>query len=295
MKILVTGATGFIGKNLIESLIKNEYELTIIVNNTVPKYNSKLIETYKLNFNDIDIDIEYFKKKKFNIIIHLATFFVRNHSTIQLNSILDSNIKLGLHLLECSSKCKIDLFLNFGTFWQHFENKQYSPVNLYAASKQAFERLSKYYVELCDLKFVTLKINDSYGPNDTRKKILNLFETSLMDNTTIKMSAGNQLLNMLYIDDIVSAIMLTIVNHKIFKPGSEYILKSKKSITVRELADLYMSLTKTKLNIDWGAINYNQREFFQPFKKGKLLPGWKEKYDIISGLIKYLDEKKASL
>jgi nucleoside-diphosphate-sugar epimerase len=197
-----------------------------------------------------------------------------------------------LHLLECASNCKIDLFLNIGTFWQHFENNNYSPVNLYAASKQAFESLSKYYVELQNLKFVTLKINDSYGPNDTRNKILNLFDTCVKDNKEINMSPGNQLLNMLYIDDIVSAILLTILGHKKFEPGSEFILKSKNSYTVKEFAHIYMSLRKVKLKINWGALSYSQRECFVEFQNGTILPGWEEKHDIISGLTQYFELKK---
>lgn len=268
-----------------------DHKITVLINNDISNLKNKNLETYKLNYDNIEKDIIYFKKQNFDGIIHLGAYYVRNHNPKDIRNIIDSNIKLGLHLLECGSICKIKFFINIGTFWQHFQNLNYSPVNLYSASKQAFESLSKYYVELKGLKFITLKINDSYGPNDNRNKILNIFDNAIINNNTLSMSPGNQLINILYIDDIISGIMILIQSNNKFKPGSEYILKSRNSITIREFADVYMSVRKVKLKINWGSLKYNDREMFVPFDRGIILPGWKEKYDLYTGLQKYLKYK----
>ena len=62
----------------------------------------------------------------------------------------------------------VKILVNTGTSWQHYENKDYSPVNLYAATKQSFEAILQYYVEVASLKAITLKLFETYGLDDPR-------------------------------------------------------------------------------------------------------------------------------
>ena len=69
---------------------------------------------------------------------------------------MSSNITFGTQLVEAMVANGCYQFVNTGTSWQHYENDEYNPVNLYAATKQAFEDILRYYVETSALRVITL-------------------------------------------------------------------------------------------------------------------------------------------
>ena len=162
MKILITGATGFIGQNLIKSLLNNNYNVYCItrIHSDLSKINSK-VKIFQYDEN-IDLLIEFFQNEKFDGVIHLASLFLLNHTKDNISNLLSSNIKFGVELLEASKISKVKWFINTGTFWQNYNNEEYNPVNLYAATKEAFLNIAKYYTQTSDLIFTTIKLNDTF-------------------------------------------------------------------------------------------------------------------------------------
>ena len=285
MKIFITGGTGFIGKKLVSQLLNNGHEVILNYNNEKPNYNY-----YKLNIQNTESDIRYFKQEKFDGIIHLATSYLRHHDPNDLNNIIDTNIKFGAHILECACYSDVKWFINTGTFWQHYDNKEYSPVNLYAATKRAFEDLAKFYYNNYSINFVNLKINDTYGPNDTRRKIFNIWDNISKNGEILEMSLGEQLIDILYIDDVVNGFieLAELLNRKssLIVSGDSYALYAKKRYSLKELATLFENILETKLNIIWGGKPYNAKEVMNPWKKDPILPNWEPIITIKQGLIK---------
>jgi nucleoside-diphosphate-sugar epimerase len=283
MKILITGATGFIGRNLSNKLVE-KYEVYAIVR----KYSNTLVLNKNINVfrydGNIDNLINFFQKENFDGVIHLASFFLTSHNPNDISELINSNIKFGTELLEVSKQTKVKWFINTGTFWQHFNNEKYNPVNLYAATKEAFEVIAKYYVETSDLVFTTIKLNDTFGPNDTRKKIFNLWLDCIKNNRTLDMSKGEQLIDISYIDDVVNAYEVMIQNLSVddYKKYNlkNYIVSNKEKMSLKELAYLFEEVVGKKLNIDWGAREYREREVMIPCNKGELVPNWKQKYSL---------------
>ncbi len=150
----------------------------------------------------------YFCSERFDGIIHLASFFLASHMTKDISSLISSNILFGTELLECCKDSGVKWFINTGTFWQNYQNEGYNPVNLYAATKEAFETVSKYYVETSDLIFTTIKLNDTFGPNDTRNKVFNLWSKIAESGETLQMSPGEQIIDICYIEDVVNSYVL---------------------------------------------------------------------------------------
>jgi CDP-paratose synthetase len=283
MKILMTGATGFIGRNLANKLIK-KYNITAIVRESSNiSFLDKKIEIFRYNGN-INNLINFFKYKKFDGIIHLASLFLSFHKIEDIELLIDSNIKFGTELLECAKLFNVKWFINTGTFWQHYNNEQYNPVNLYAATKEAFEVIAKYYVETSNLVFTTIKLNDTFGLNDTRKKIFNLWIDCIKNNKTLDMSKGEQIIDISYIEDVVSAyeIMIENLSKKDYKKYNlkSYVVSNKERISLKDLAKLFEEVTGKKININWGAKNYREREIMIPYNKGELVPGWQQKYTL---------------
>lgn len=288
MKILITGATGFIGKYLVKKLIAENNKIAVnLYGNEVSPFEEQVL-TYQLNENNIEADIEYFKKEQFDGIIHLASLYLTTHQSNQAVRLVDSNVRFSTHVLECAAQSNTKWFINTGTFWQHYENKDYSPVNLYAATKQAFESIAKYYWETNQIKFCTLKLSDTYGPNDTRPKIFNLWERIAKTGETLDMSPGEQIIDISYIDDIVNAFTLLATHLNNNKPkvtnGAIYAVKAEKRYTLKELASIFELVTGTTLNINWSSRPYREREVMIPWIDGKVVPDWKPNTSIESGI-----------
>jgi len=294
MKLLITGATGFIGINLVNKLAE-KYEIYAIVrkHSNVSMLNKALkVFRYDGNINNL---IDFFQKEKFEGVIHLASFFLSFHTPNDITKLIDSNIKFGTELLEASKQSKVKWFINTGTFWQHYNNENYNPVNLYAATKEAFEIIAKYYVETSDLIFTTIKLNDTFGPNDTRKKFFNLWIDCIKYHKTLDMSKGEQVIDISYIDDVINAyeVMIQNLSKNNYKKYylKSYIVSNKEKVTLKELAKLFEEILGKKLNINWGAREYREREVMIPYKNGELVPNWKQ-YFTLNGAIKLLIEKE---
>jgi len=294
MKIFITGATGFIGNHLVKKLVTEGNDVTINLYGEENSPYDSTIKKWKLNENDIDRDIEYLVSQSFDGIIHLASLFLTNHKPEQAVKLIDSNLRFSTYILECATQAKIKWFINTGTFWQHYQNKDYSPVNLYAASKQAFEAVAKYYIETKEIKFITLKLSDTFGPNDTRPKIFNLWDKISRTGETLKMSPGNQIIDINFISDVVQAYCMLanyLQNDQYdIKIGDVYAVKSTKLYTLKELATIFEKITGKKLNIIWGGKEYREREVFVPWETGKPVPNWKPEVSIESGIIKIVAE-----
>ena len=167
--VLITGGTGFIGRNLVQNL-KNKKIL--IISKKKIKIKNKLIKViiYK-NFADLILKL---KKIKARNIIHCATHYRKNHKIDDIKKIFEANILLGNILLECSSSMKVKKFINLSTIWEL--NYKYSTeyFNLYTLSKKIFSEIINFYsFKNIKIKFFTLYLLDTFGEGDYRHKILN--------------------------------------------------------------------------------------------------------------------------
>ena len=289
--ICITGATGFIGSNLLESLqTLRGTSITAIARSkeACEKIKHLNAECY-LDDGDTDHLIKYFQERKFDTVIHLASLYLKDHQSYQIENLISSNVLFGTRLLEASAKSAVKSFINTGTFWQHFGNKNYSPVNLYAASKQAFEMIARYYQESSGLLFTTLYLNDTYGPGDTRKKILNIWK-AMKDSDSMTMSPGEQKINLLHIQDVVCGYLRLIdlaQNGKLLK-NTAYVLKSNEELTLKQLAALFEQIAQKKLNINWGGLPYKDREIMDVWNGGTTVAGWEPMVSLTEGLQEFI-------
>ena len=294
MKILVTGANGFIGQNLVKVLLDKNYEVHCIVraNSNISNISQK-VTIFKYNEN-IDSLIKYFDAQKFDGLIHLASLFLATHTKDDISNLISSNIKFGTELLEACKISDVKWFINTGTFWQNYENEDYNPVNLYAATKEAFENIAKYYIETSNLIFTTIKLNDTFGANDTRNKVFNIWNKISKSGEILDMSAGEQIIDISYIDDVISAYEVLITHlssdqKEDFK-NKEFVVTNNEKMSLKELSKVFEEAINTRLNIEWGARPYREREVMIPYDKGQTVPNWNQKYTLKEAIKKTIGE-----
>lgn len=291
MNILVTGATGFIGTNLTRGLRK-QHNLFIL--GQFEGDPEKLELPGIIMTDDIQKLADYIKENQIEGIIHLASLYLTVHTPEQVKDLVSSNVYFGTAVLEAASLAGcVKWFLNTGSIWQNYNTKgtEYNPVNLYAATKQAFIDMAKYYSDVFGIKFCTLKLCDTYGPNDTRKKLFKLFKDYSESGEVLKMSPGEQKIDLIYITDIIAGFTrLAELLASDTELDNEYVLTSGRHIPLKELAQLFCDVSGRKLNIEWGGRPYRDREVMVPWK-GIPVPGWKAQIKVEEGIILFLNNK----
>lgn len=288
MKIIITGATGFIGSNLVEHLMGFNYEINIIARDSsdissLDKFKQNIL-VHRYN-GKIKSMIDIFDEVMPDIVIHLASKFTAEHYSEDVDDLIESNISLGIHLLEGmhSSGCK--KIITTGTNWQNYESSDYNPTNLYSATKEAFENIARHYINSYDISMISLRIYDSYGASDKRAKVMNLFQKYADSEEIIEMSPGNQLLGMVYITDIVAAYSIAMerLNSLDRKSFEVFYLTPIQFYSLKDIARCYEKISCKKLNINWGARKYRKREVMKPYV-GDRLPNWKPQIDLEDGI-----------
>lgn len=285
---LVTGATGFVGKHLVKQLLTDRWEVHVLVRSTskVAALDHFLCSPicyhrYEGEGNQV---VGIVNRVKPNVVFHLASLFLTQHEFDDIAGLVQSNIAFGAQLLEAMVHNKVYNMVNAGTSWQHYNNDAYNPVNLYAATKHAFESIQRYYQEARGLKVITLKLFDTYGPDDLRPKIFNLLRQASVTQEMLAMTPGGQYIDLVYIDDVVDAFVLAAQYVQEGRNLGDYAVTSGQPIRLRELARKYEEITGRVMDITWGGRPYREREVMMPWNRGAILPGWQAKIRLDQGI-----------
>lgn len=290
MRILLTGATGFIGSWLIPCLRHGGHEVSALVRSSTQTVQLERMGVPVVCDDGVgDMQETLQRQDPFDGVIHLASLFRSSHHPDEVSPLLLTNVLFPTRLLDACVRCGIQWFLNTGTTWQHFENRRYAPVNLYAATKQAFETVAQYYVEAHGVRLVTLALGDTYGPGDSRPKLLNLWCQIAQTGSPLNMSEGTQEIDLVYVSDVVEAFRLAA---ELLADGEwpgigampTFGVSSGSSLSLRDLARLFEDVSGRVLPIRWGARPLRQREVMKPWISADSVPGWTPKIALREGL-----------
>ena len=280
-KILLTGSSGFIGLNLLESLSKKNKLFIILRNRSSNKiFENKNIKIIKFkNYTSLNSQL---KKIKVDIVIHCATYYVKIHKFSDIKKFCDSNILLGNIILENLEKMRVKKFINFSTIWENANGKKNNPKNLYSAYKKSFSAILEFYKKkLNDIKFYELMISDTFGLNDKRKKIINTLKINYRKKKTTKIVSRNLFMNLLNILDIIKAVKL-IINNSI--SPKKYLLKNNSETKIFDLIKIFNKQNKKQLKVKWLSSIYIKDKIY-PYDK---LKGWKPNNSNIRDIINYI-------
>lgn len=278
-RALLTGITGFIGLNLGKALLEDGWDVYGIVRETsnLERVEQELGDKVKLLVHDKNNDLNAIvAEAKPDVVFHLASVFLSSHTYEDIAPMIGSNVTFGTQLLEAMSANGVKHFVNTGTSWQHYNSEDYNPVNLYAASKQAFLDIIRYYQEAQGMHVINLELFDTYGPGDPRRKLFALLKEISESHETLKMSKGEQLIDIVFIEDVVRAFVLAgnyLVVGDYDKCGT-YAVSSGNAIPLQELVAEFVRISRRDVNIEWGARRYRDREVMVPWHTGRQLPGW---------------------
>jgi nucleoside-diphosphate-sugar epimerase len=228
-KILLTGATGFLGSHILRRLIYEGNNVVILIRETsnldrIKKLKGFSIFKIKQNLSNIE---ELFELNSIDTIIHVATEYGRR---LPYSAVLYSNVYLPIRLIELASKKKLNLFINTDSFFSKFEG--YSYLNEYIKTKKIFK---EYLKSLTGLQIINLQLEHIYGENDSKDKFIPFLVESMGTNVNeIALTNGSQKRDFIYVEDVVDAYMVVLSNRNSLKQYSEFEVGTGISVSVKE-------------------------------------------------------------
>ncbi len=246
-RALVTGATGFVGGHVVRRLVDDGWIVDALVRDPA----ATLLPGVGIHPIPEPIDdlIGLVDDLQPQVCFHLATAFRGVHVPADIEPMVTANVGFGTALAEAVSQAGECTFVNTGTVWQHFDARPYSPVSLYAAMKQAFTDVLRFYQEVAGLPVVTLELTDTYGPGDPRPKLLPILLRAARQHTQLQMTDGTQLIDLLHVDDAVSALLATADG----TPGETYGASGGETLNLRDLVARFESVSGLHVDAEWGA------------------------------------------
>jgi nucleoside-diphosphate-sugar epimerase len=272
MKIVVTGASGFLGSNLVNKLKEHGHDVLSILRTTPDPL--KMIVTYEPD-----------------ILVHCAWKGGNNYENINDISQI-SNVFDGVELLKViASLPKKPKFIGFGSFAEYgdinniaTEDDFEKPINMYGLSKLTFKNYSESFCKMHDISWSWIRPCYVYGPGDVSTRLIPSVINKLLANKPVFLDSCNKIIDYIYIDDFINFTYNVIIgsSHGVYNicSGQQYKLRDVIQIIATLLnAEEYIhhnedvSRDLTSTNICGSNLKVRQLSYFNkltPLEEGLL-------------------------
>lgn len=289
MKILLTGATGFLGSALARYWVGAGHALTLLAR---PSSSLRRIQDILPGVRLAQCTgergvVELVRQAAPEVIVHTACAYGRNgESALQ---VFDSNVRLGMLLLEGvagGAGGRVG-FVNTGTVLD-------LSVSNYALSKHHFSQWGDALARQSSsrLQFVNIRLQHMYGPGDDQSKFTShVLHACQSQQATLALTAGEQRRDFIYIDDVVSAYDAVVQNLGALAQSDQVDVGSGYAPTVRSFVEQVHALTGSRTELQFGAIAYRENEAMLCQADTRRLKslGWKAAYSLDQGIRKTIE------
>ena len=297
--ILVVGGTGFIGINLVKKLLKLGARVTSLSlkrkKNKLTHKNLKYVYCDYTKFNLLKKKIN----KSFEYVVNLGGYI--NHSKFFTKGrlVIDSHFLSTMNLLLSLEKKKLKIYLHIGTCDEYGanispikENSKEDPITSYAFAKLASINLLIMLNKTENFPATVLRLFLVYGPHQKNDRLIPQVINGCLKKKNFPVSKGNQLRDFCYIEDIINAIILSLVKKRAL--GKVFNVGSGKPVSVKFIINKISKIIKQG-KPQFNKIPFRKNENLKLYpsinKIGRIL-GWKPKTNLNQGLVKTINYYK---
>ena len=262
-KVLITGATGFLGSHIAENLISNNIKVIGLKRHTSDIWRCDAVRD-KIDWIDIPRDgifTNEFSNHEFDTIIHAAWIGVesndRNNWTEQ-----SKNISFLIDLLEIAKKNKVKKIIFLGSQAEYgslnnivSEDESTNALNAYAATKLACLELLKSFSNLNNINWVWLRLFSVFGDKENDNWLIPSLVQTMLNGKEMNFTLGNQKYAYLYIKDfaeILQRIVVSDINSGVYN------LSSNEPRTIRSLIEDIKAIVNPEFCLNFGALEYRE-------------------------------------
>jgi UDP-glucose 4-epimerase len=258
-KYLVTGGCGFIGSNLVKTLVKMKSEVIVVDDLSSGKLinlpNSKRVNLIEKAIQDISI----LEISHIDGIFHLAAQASVPKSIDRFYESSKNNLLSTIKIFDIAKKKKVPIVyasssavygnLALGDEYQN----NFDIISPYALDKLTMENYAKLSFKLFNLSSIGLRFFNVYGPNQDPKNpysgVITIFINNLINNKPIQVNGGFQTRDFIFIDDIVKTLIVSLEKQKVKKCFEILNVGTGKSISINQLLNYLINISGQKPEI----------------------------------------------
>lgn len=306
---LITGATGFIGANIVRKLVKLGQCISVVVRNRELNWRlydiSNKIDIYECDIQDVKLH-GIVNKIKPDYIFHLARYGnLPNEDDI--NKMVDINFKGTINLINAVKQNPFKLFINTSSCAEYGikekdmkETDLLEPISNFGVVTSMITLYCKKEAIRNNLPIITFRLFTPYGYFEGKNRLIPAVILSALEDRPVKVSSPAYVRDFIFIEDVVDAYLHAVkMKHR---HGEIYNIGSGKQHSVGEIVQMIRKITKSKSNVQWGAVA-KQARYIEPLRweadmsKTKRVLKWEPKDVIEVGLAKTIDwfEKNKNL
>ena len=302
MKILVTGADGFIGSHVVEKLVKSGHDVRAFV--LYNSFNSWgwLDESDKAIRDSIDIfagdirDPHGVDKavEKQEVILNLAALIAIPYSYHSPDTYIDTNIKGTLNILQAARRHGVKRVVQTSTS-EVYGTAQYIPIDEahplhpqspYAATKVGADQLALSFHASFDVPVGILRPFNTYGPRQSARAVIPTIISQLANKSKVKLGSLSPTRDFSFVQDTANGFLAAAQSDAIV--GQTINLGSGFEISIKETAETIAKLMNTKLELvdDEQRVrpeNSEVERLHASIEKAKTLLGWQPELKGLAG------------
>ena len=303
MKVLITGASGFVGSHVARLLVAEGCEVYALVRESSNRWRIRdILPSMYLRQSDL-VAFEnvntYLQEIKPELCIHLAWYAVPG-KYLNSQENLDS-IQASINLLSQLAELGCKRFVGIGTCFEYdlslgylSESSLTKPITLYAATKVALSTILQQFAQITEMEIAWIRLFYQYGPMEDERRLIPGIISSLLRDEVVKTTKGEQIRDFLHIEDVASAIWAVAKSNV----SGVVNVGSGQPVTVGQIAlELGNLLGKPDL-IHLGALPYRPNDPMFICANNELLrkkTDWTPKYNLTTGLKNTIEWYKVHL
>lgn len=299
MAVLITGITGFLGSHIARKLVANR-EIVVGLkrkSSQTEKINDLLGNLILYDNENLDFS-SLIEKYNIKCIIHAATFYDRNNQNT--NEVIEANFIFPKKIIDRINDKNV-LFINISSFF--CRNLDLSKIDLtkpnaaYIFSKILFENYGKFVASFNNLKFINVRLEHIYGPDDDlNSKFIPKTIKLMLDNVeSISLSDCTQKRDFIFVSDVVNAILLIYENNNfLYQQFNTIEIGSGTSIPLFELTEKIKLITCTSSVLKYGDFPKNENDILDSKADVSFLNkiGWTQEVTLDQGLLETISSIK---
>jgi nucleoside-diphosphate-sugar epimerase len=220
-----------------------------------------------------------------DVVFHLAALYLREHEPQDVSPLVESNITFGVQLLEALSQVEPRRLVNTSSQFQHYDDEGYRPLNLYAATKQAFEDIADYYADAAGVTVATLVLSDVYGPDDPRPRLLSAVRQAQQTGQPLSLPDEDIAMDLVFVDDAVDAFLTAArrLTSQAVRKHERFAVRSSRLQSIADVLEAFDNVAGVPVPHEWGKYATPARRIRRPWA-GPVLPGWQPKVELREGI-----------
>ena len=267
-RVVVTGATGFLGGHVLQQLRSTGAEIIAVVDrNRGSRHDSPTRSIETLYFDQPNQLVATVRSARPDYVIHLHAVVTTERSVAAIERTLEANLLPSLDLMVACGEMKVKRLVLMGT-GEEFgpttgpfdEYTIADPPSPYGASKAAVTGYAKMFHRAFHLPVVVLRPSVVYGPCQAPRMLVPQVMHALRDGREIAVTEGKQTRDFIYVEDVARGIVASLTAQGI--DGGSFNLASGEVVTVKDCLSRIEAISGRTGLIRYGAIPYKIGEIF---------------------------------